>query len=61
LVGEPLSEEGITTVSGFVTHRLGGFPKNGDVLNVGTYELRVEALDGMRVAKLKLNKRAEAN
>jgi CBS domain containing-hemolysin-like protein len=59
LVGEPVREEGITTVSGFVTHRLGGFPKSGDVLTVGTYELKVEAMDGMRVARLKLNKRAE--
>jgi CBS domain containing-hemolysin-like protein len=59
LVGEPVREEGIITVSGFVTHRLGGFPKSGDVLNVGTYELKVEAMDGMRVARLKLNKRAE--
>jgi len=32
LVGEPLREEGITTVSGWVTHRLGGFPKAGDTL-----------------------------
>jgi CBS domain containing-hemolysin-like protein len=59
LVGEPVHEAGITTVSGYVTHRLGGFPKSGDVLNVGAYELKVEATDGMRVARLKLNKRAE--
>jgi len=26
LGGEPLREEGVTTVSGWVTHRLGGFP-----------------------------------
>ncbi|MEI6781001.1 MAG: hemolysin family protein [Verrucomicrobiota bacterium] len=56
LVGEPLREEGITTVSGWVTHRLGGFPKVGDVLTVGTCELRVEAMEGMRVARLKLTK-----
>ncbi len=49
-------EEGITTVSGWVTHRLGGFPKEGDVLAVGAYELRVEEMDGMRVAKLKLTR-----
>ena len=30
LVGEPLQGEGITTVSGWVTRRLGGFPKTGD-------------------------------
>ena len=58
LAGEPLQEEGITTVSGWVTQRLGGFPKPGDVLTIGDCELRVEEMDGMRVARLKLTKRA---
>jgi CBS domain containing-hemolysin-like protein len=57
IVGETLQEEGVTTVSGWVTHRLGGFPKAGDVLMVGLCELRVEAMDGTRVAKLKITKR----
>jgi CBS domain containing-hemolysin-like protein len=26
VIGEPIAEEGVTTVSGWVTHRLGGFP-----------------------------------
>jgi CBS domain containing-hemolysin-like protein len=56
LVGEPLREEGITTVSGWMTQRLGGFPKPGDVLAVSGYELRVEEMAGMRVARLKLTK-----
>jgi CBS domain containing-hemolysin-like protein len=58
LVHEPLAEEGVSTVSGWVTHRLGGFPKAGDMvlLGLGAYELRVEEMDGMRVAKLKLTK-----
>ena len=56
LVGQPLQEEGITTVSGWVTHRLGGFPRSGDVLNAGIYELRVEHMDAMRVAKLRITK-----
>ncbi len=59
LVGEPLREEGITTVSGWVTHRLGGFPKVGDVLSVGSYDLRVEEMAGIRVTRLKLIKRVE--
>jgi CBS domain containing-hemolysin-like protein len=59
LVQEPLQEEGITTVSGWVTHRLGGFPKVGDVLVLGNYELRVEEMDGLRVAKLRLKRQAE--
>lgn len=57
LVGETLQEDGITTTSGWVTHRLGGFPKTGDSLSIGDFDLRVEAMEGLRVAKLKLIKR----
>jgi CBS domain containing-hemolysin-like protein len=62
LTGEALSEEGISTVSGWVTHRLGGFPKAGDVVSLaqGLYELRVEEMDSMKVAKLKLTKLSAA-
>ena len=56
LVGTPLAEEGITTTSGWVTHRLGGFPKVGDVLAVGGCELRVEEMDDTRVARLQLKR-----
>jgi len=58
LAGEPLQEEGISTTSGWVTHRLGGFPKIGDTLAVGACELRVEEMEGMRVAKLKVTRRS---
>jgi CBS domain containing-hemolysin-like protein len=57
LVDEPLHEEGITTTSGWVTHRLGGFPKSGDELQVGQFNLRVEELDGLRVARLRVTRR----
>ena len=60
LAAEPLEEEGISTTSGWVTHRLGGFPKVGDVLTLGASELRVEEMDGPRVARLSL-KRAGKN
>jgi CBS domain containing-hemolysin-like protein len=59
LVGQNLEEEGISTTSGWVTHRLGGFPKEGDVLAIGTFQLRVEELDGRRVARLTLRRLAE--
>lgn len=52
LIGEPLVEEDVTTASGFVTHRLGGFPRQGDVVKIGHFELRVDELDGARVARL---------
>ncbi|MCI0534410.1 MAG: hemolysin family protein [Verrucomicrobiales bacterium] len=53
LVGENLQAEDVTTTSGWITHQLGGFPKVGDVLPVGQFELRVEAMDGLRVARLR--------
>jgi CBS domain containing-hemolysin-like protein len=56
ILGESLQEEGITTASGWVTQRLGGFPKIGDALIVGQFELRVEAMEGTRVAKLKVTR-----
>jgi CBS domain containing-hemolysin-like protein len=60
LVGEKLAEEEITTTSGFVTRRLGGFPKEGDIVRLEAFTLRVEAMDGMRVARLRLERRTEA-
>jgi CBS domain containing-hemolysin-like protein len=60
LTGEALREEGITTASGWVTQRLGGFPKTGDAVTVGRFELRVEEMEGTRVARLRINRRAES-
>lgn len=57
LVKEPIPmEEGITTVSGWVTQKLGGFPKPGDVVTIAGHELRVEDMEGIRVGRLKLTK-----
>jgi CBS domain containing-hemolysin-like protein len=57
VVGLPLIEEGITTVSGWVTRRLGGFPRVGDMVPIGHYQLAVEETDGMRVSRLRLSKK----
>jgi len=58
LVGASLRGGGVTTTSGWVTQRLGGFPKVGDVVNVGQCELRVEEMEGTLVARLRLTRRA---
>ncbi|MGA3182682.1 MAG: hemolysin family protein [Verrucomicrobiota bacterium] len=56
LVGQDLSSEGVATTSGWVTQRLGGFPKEGEALTLGGFELRVEEMDSRRVARLKLTR-----
>ena len=54
IIGPVPHEESVATASGWVTQRLGGFPKTGDSLVVGDYELHVESMDGLRVARLKI-------
>ncbi len=61
LVGAPLRAEGVTTTSGWVTHKLGGFPKEGDTITAGDCDLRVEEMEGTRVARLRVTKRVAAN
>ena len=56
LIHEHIATEDVTTVSGWVTRRLGGFPKAGDEITVGNFSLKVEELDGMRVARLTLRR-----
>lgn len=51
-----LAEDGATTVSGWVTQKLGGFPKTGDVVRLGDFELRVEEVDDTRVSRLNLRR-----
>jgi CBS domain containing-hemolysin-like protein len=57
LTGESLQEEDVTTVSGWVTRKLGGFPKNGDVVPMKSHEARVEQMDGRLVSKLRISRR----
>lgn len=56
LAGVAIEAEGSSTTSGWVTQKLGGFPKAGDVLKLGAFELTVEDMDGPRVASLKLRR-----
>jgi magnesium and cobalt exporter, CNNM family len=60
IIGETQHDEGIATVSGWLTQKLGGFPKAGDTLMVAAHELRVEEMDGPRVARLRIVKRVES-
>ena len=54
IIGIVPHDDNTTTASGWVTEKLGGFPKLGDVVTFEKFELRVEAMDGTRVAKLKV-------
>ena len=55
LVGESVLEEGISTISGLLTQRLGGFPKEGDKLEVGEFEIEVTETAGPKVEKVKFS------
>lgn len=56
MVGDSLQEEGLTTTSGWITHRLGGFPKIGDAVRIGPFELRVKEMEERKVGKLTLKR-----
>jgi CBS domain containing-hemolysin-like protein len=60
LVGEDLSEESVTT-SGWITQKLGGFPRRGDRVKVKTFDLEVERMDGMIVEQIKATRIAPAS
>ena len=53
LVGQELPEETITTTSGWITHRLGGFARRGDHIQLGAFDLEVEQMDGMIADQIK--------
>jgi Mg2+/Co2+ transporter CorC len=47
-----------TTIGGYVLGRIGRRAKAGDVIDVEGRRMRVEALDGLRIAKVWLSKPA---
>ena len=57
IIGTVPHGENTTTASGWVTEKLGGFPKPGDAVAAGNFQLRVEELDGTRVTKLKVTRK----
>ena len=57
LAGEPLDEgQEVVTASGFVTQRLGGFPKVGDTVQLTRSTITVAETDGRTISKLTLTK-----
>ncbi len=57
IIGTVEHGDGIATTNGWLTEKLGGFPKAGDTVAVGNFELRVEEVDGTRVGRLKITKK----
>jgi len=55
--GVEVPDEDYNTVGGLVMARLGKVPRVGDVVKVDGYDLRVEAMDHLRVATVRLAKR----
>ncbi len=55
--GDPGIEPLSTTLGGYVPERLDRIARKGDVVPFGAYDLRVEEMDGMRVAKVRFMRR----
>jgi putative hemolysin len=49
-----LQDRDYDTIAGYVLGKLGRIPRVGDVVESGSVRLRVEAMDGLRVARLSL-------
>ena len=60
ITGEVEHDETVATASGWLTQKLGGFPKPGDALSVGLCQLVVEEMDGPRVARFKITRKEPA-
>ncbi|MFN8372636.1 MAG: hemolysin family protein [Anaerolineae bacterium] len=58
-LGDPTIEPLSTTIGGYVAERLDRIARTGDVVAFGDYDLSVEEMDGMRVAKIKFTRRVK--
>jgi CBS domain containing-hemolysin-like protein len=47
-----LESDEVTTISGYVTHALGHFPKQGETLRVEDYEVTATKVEARRIAQL---------
>jgi CBS domain containing-hemolysin-like protein len=52
--GLDIDEETYTTLGGYMLGRLGRRPKVGDLVDIGERTLRVEAVDGLRVSRVRV-------
>ncbi len=56
IVEQPIVQPGISSVSGWITQRLGGFPRQGDSVPIANFVLHVEETRGPRVTRLRLTR-----
>jgi putative hemolysin len=57
--GLQIDEDEYTTVGGYLLGRLGRRPRLGDAVELGRRNLTVEALDGLRVARVRISREIE--
>jgi CBS domain containing-hemolysin-like protein len=58
LVGQSVGTVGdVCTVSGLATQQFGRFPRLGDVLNMGEWDLHIQEVTGTRALRMKLKRR----
>lgn len=55
--GEPEGRVYSATIGGYIAERLGRIPKENDTVNYGEYNVRVEKMEGLRVAKVRFIRR----
>lgn len=48
------ARRGYRTLAGFIMNRTGSVPNVGDVLRVGTFDFRVELIDGRRIERVRI-------
>lgn len=53
-VGTRLPQDAAHTMAGFVFNALGHRPRPGDPVAIGAVRLAVERMDGMRIARLRI-------
>lgn len=58
ITGQSVEMSGITTVGGWAAAFMGGFPRLGEVIPVGGFDLIIDEIDGIRVSRLTLRRKS---